>query len=118
MNKIQLHEDLLKQMHDLYVRKNHDYGDSVHDTYVKYGLTSFLVRMEDKLNRIRTLDKNRAEIKIQDEKIEDTLMDLANYAILAIIEEKLKKKELTDYPIKNKMNAEEMLEKLKNMKEE
>lgn len=105
MNKIQLHEDLLKQMHDLYIRKNHDYGDSVHDTYVKYGLTSFLVRMEDKLNRVRTLDKNRENVKISDEKIEDTLIDLANYAILAVIEEKIKKKELTDYPIKNKINT-------------
>ena len=103
MNKIQLHEDLLKQMHDLYIRKNHDYGDSVHDTYVKYGLTSFLVRMEDKLNRVRTLDKNRENVKISDEKIEDTLIDLANYAVLAVIEEKLKKKELIDYPIKNKI---------------
>lgn len=118
MNKIQLHEDLLKQMHDLYIRKNHDYGDSVHDTYVKYGLTSFLVRMEDKLNRVRTLDKNRENVKVSDEKIEDTLMDLANYAVLAVIEEKVEKEKLTNYCIKDRMSAEEMLEKIKNIKEE
>ena len=84
MDKIQLHKDLLDKMHELYIIKNHDYGDSVHDTYEKYGITSFLVRMEDKLNRTRQLTK--IEGKVLDEKLEDTLMDLANYAILAIIE--------------------------------
>lgn len=91
MNKIELHQQILNEMHNLYERKNHDYGDSVHDTYMKYGLTSFLVRIEDKLNRIRTLDKNRNDIKVTDEKIEDTLLDLANYAVIALVEEKLSK---------------------------
>lgn len=79
-----LHQELLDYMHNLYITKNHDYGNSVHDTYEKYGLTSFLVRIEDKLNRVRTLSKNDA--KVNDEKIEDTLMDMANYAILAVME--------------------------------
>ena len=77
-------ESLAKQMADTYRKKNADYGDSVHDTYVKYGLTSFLVRLEDKLNRARTLSKQTA--RVADEKIEDTLLDMANYAILAVIE--------------------------------
>ena len=51
---------------------------------MKYGLTSFLVRLEDKLNRARTLSKQEAKVK--DEKIEDTLLDMANYAILAVLE--------------------------------
>lgn len=81
---IELHQDLLNYLHNLYVAKNSDYGNSVHDTYTKYGLTSFLVRIEDKLNRARTLSKR--EGLVHDEKIEDTLLDLANYAILAVIE--------------------------------
>lgn len=84
MNNIELHKEMLDDMHNLYIAKNHDYGNSVHDTYEKYGLTSFLVRIEDKLNRARTLSKNDA--KVNDEKIEDTLMDMANYAILAVME--------------------------------
>lgn len=84
MNNIDLHKKMLDDMHTLYITKNHDYGNSVHDTYEKYGLTSFLVRIEDKLNRARTL--NRAEAQVNDEKIEDTLMDMANYAILAVME--------------------------------
>lgn len=86
---IDVHKKLLDDMHDLYIKKNADYGNSVHDTYEKYGLVSFLVRMEDKLNRVRNLNKDNVKIsdaKVKDEKIEDTLMDLANYAILAIIE--------------------------------
>lgn len=86
MNKIEKHKKLLDNLHNLYIVKNHDYGDSVHDTYEKYGLTSFLVRIEDKLNRVRTLNKNINDIQVPTEKIEDTLLDLANYAILAVIE--------------------------------
>lgn len=82
--KIEVHKELLDSLHNLYIAKNRDYGDSVHDTYEKYGLVSFLVRLEDKLNRARTLSKQDAVV--QDEKIEDTLMDMANYAILAVIE--------------------------------
>lgn len=88
MDKIQKHQELLNYLHNLYVTKNHDYGDSVHDTYEKYGLTSFLVRMEDKLNRVRTLNQKQ-DIQVPTEKIEDTLLDLANYAILAVLELKI-----------------------------
>ena len=84
MNKEQLHQELLDYLHNLYITKNHDYGDSVHDTYLKYGLTSFLVRLEDKLNRARTISQKEQLVK--DEKIKDTLLDLANYATLAILE--------------------------------
>ena len=83
-HKIQLHKELIDYLHNLYITKNTDYGDSVHDTYEKYGLVSFLVRLEDKLNRARTLSKKEA--LVNDEKIEDTLLDMANYAILAVIE--------------------------------
>ena len=85
MDKIQEHQKLINYLHELYITKNHDYGDSVHDTYKKYGLTSFLVRIEDKLNRARTISK-KDDILIKTEKIEDTLLDMANYAILAVIE--------------------------------
>lgn len=83
-NNVQLHQELVNYLHNLYITKNTDYGNSVHDTYVKYGLVSYLVRIEDKLNRARTLSKQ--ERMVNDEKLEDTLLDLANYAILAVIE--------------------------------
>ena len=84
MDKIERHKELLDNLHTLYVTKNRDYGDSVHDTYMKYGITSFLVRLEDKLNRARTI--SRKEQLVKDEKLMDTLLDMANYAILAVME--------------------------------
>lgn len=79
-----LHQELLDYIHKLYITKNKDYGSSTHDTYTKYGFTSFLVRLEDKLNRARVISQNKANVA--DEKLEDTLLDLANYAILAVME--------------------------------
>lgn len=84
MNNVEKHKEICNYLNDLYAKKNHDYGDSVHDTFLKYGLTSFLVRMEDKLNRARTLSQKEA--LVNDEKIRDTLLDLANYAIISVIE--------------------------------
>lgn len=87
--KIQLHKELLDYLHNLYVSKNHDYGDSVHNTFERYGLVSFLVRIEDKLNRAATITQKNQWVN--DEKIEDTLLDLANYSIMAVMELKLLK---------------------------
>ena len=84
MTNIEKHKEFCDYLNNLYIEKNHDYGDSVHDTFLKYGLTSFLVRMEDKLNRARTLSQKEA--LVNDEKITDTLLDLANYAIISVIE--------------------------------
>lgn len=76
--------EITKEMADLCEKKNKDYGSSVHDTYLDFGIVAFLVRMQDKLNRLKTTTKQKAEIL--DESTKDTLIDLANYAILAVIE--------------------------------
>ena len=94
--------DYLESMKDLYIKKNHDYGDSVSKTFDEYGLVSFLVRMDDKMNRIKTLNKIQ-DTAVRGEKIEDTLLDLANYAILALTEIEFRKNRLLqneEYPKK------------------
>ena len=68
---------------ELLKEKNTAYGDSASNTYKKYGLIAYLIRMEDKINRLRTLTENPS-INPNDEKIEDSLRDLAGYAILAL----------------------------------
>lgn len=86
-NRVQRFEEITTAMLDLYKRKNADYGNSVAKTFDEYGLVSFLVRIEDKLNRVSTLTKkSTTEQQVKDEKIEDTLLDLANYSIMALIE--------------------------------
>jgi hypothetical protein len=85
MNTVERFKEITEEMQELCKRKNSDYGASVNDTYKRYGLVSYLVRMEDKINRVRNLVLNKNQ-KVEDEKIRDTLMDLANYSILAIID--------------------------------
>lgn len=84
--------EITDEMHELYIKKNSDYGESVTNTYKDFGLVSFLVRMQDKLNRLKTLNKKDSQVK--DESIRDTLVDLANYAILAVIELDKEKEDL------------------------
>lgn len=86
----ELHKEFLDYLHNLYITKNNDYGSSVHDTYLKYGMSAYLIRIEDKLNRARNLTLKSQ--MVDDEKMEDTLLDLANYAILAAMELRQKEK--------------------------
>lgn len=83
-------EQITKLMADTYRRKHHDYGQSTKDTYRKYGPVSMAVRMRDKLNRFETLielEKRGDQIMVN-ESLFDTLLDLANYAIITMIEQK------------------------------
>lgn len=101
--KEKIFQKYLEKMWDLYSKKNHDYGNSVSKTFDEYGLTSFLVRMDDKMNRIKTLNKIQ-DTAVRGEKIEDTLLDLANYAILALTEIEFRKNRLLqneEYPKKD-----------------
>lgn len=86
MTNVALHDSICKTLRDIYISKNEDYGDSTHKSYRDYGMVSFVVRMQDKLNRIYNLACKNSDRKVEDEKVEDTLLDLANYAILALIE--------------------------------
>ena len=81
--------DILNQMYVTFVEKNHDYGNSFSDLFDEFGLTSSAIRLTDKLNRFKTLIDKEGLVK--DESIEDTLLDLANYAIMTIVEMKLRK---------------------------
>lgn len=75
-------ESILNEIRQLHNRKNADYGDSFDKTLDEFGLIASATRMSDKFNRFKSLIKNPAQV--QDEKIEDTLIDLASYAIMTI----------------------------------
>jgi len=81
-------EQITHDLHNIYLRKNHDYGNSFHEQFQEFGLTSAAIRLNDKMLRFKKLIKSESEVK--DESIEDTLKDLANYAILTLIELKNK----------------------------
>lgn len=85
MDKITIHSELCTEMHALYTRKNADYGDSFARLRKRY--PNFVcMRLFDKLNRLDTIIQPGYECKVSDEKIEDTLMDIANYAIMELTE--------------------------------
>lgn len=84
MNKIDLHATICENLTALYARKNADYGDSFGKSFKEYGLTMACIRLEDKLNRIKALRNKDAQVR--DESITDTLMDLANYSIMTLVE--------------------------------
>ena len=84
MNKIGIHKRIAQELTALYERKNHDYGDSFGKSFLEYGMTMPCIRLEDKLNRLKSLTK--ADAEVMDETIDDTLMDLANYAIMTLVE--------------------------------
>ena len=84
-DKIARHKELCDYIHELYERKNHDYGDSFHQTFVEEGMAMARIRLGDKLSRFKALTKS-SEQKVNDESIQDTLLDLANYAIMTVLE--------------------------------
>lgn len=83
--KVERHARICKEINDLYERKNHDYGDSFHQTFVEEGMAMARIRLGDKFSRFKTLSRS-GEQKVNDESIRDTLIDLANYAIMTVLE--------------------------------
>lgn len=77
-------KQIIDEMYDLYLRKNHDYGDSFHKTFEAFGVIAPLIRISDKMERLKTLAKKEALVK--DESMKDTLIDIANYSIMTVIE--------------------------------
>lgn len=83
--KLQTLKTLHSQQQALYVEKNEKYDDAFAKTYAEYGPTVAIIRLEDKLNRVKALvaaglnDSN-------EESLVDTLTDMANYANMFLIE--------------------------------
>lgn len=73
--------DTYDKLKELYLAKNHDYGDSFSESCDEWGIVAALVRMGDKMNRLKSLYKNNGEAKVN-ESMHETASDLANYAIM------------------------------------
>ena len=85
MDRLGIYQYLLNNLEETYKAKNNDYGNSFADTYEKFGCVSFLVRITDEYNKLLTLcDPNIPEQRVK--KIDDTILDLANYCLLWLAE--------------------------------
>jgi len=69
-----------KEALDLFIKKNKDYGDS----FAKHGPIGVIVRMGDKIQRLISVTKSGVNM-VQNESVRDTLIDLHNYAAMAVM---------------------------------
>ena len=79
------HMELCKYLNNLYATKNKKYGDSFSITVQKYGIIAALTRLSDKWQRFETLILTK-DAGTPDESIRDTLLDMANYCIMTVME--------------------------------
>lgn len=80
--KLEAFDDVVSQLRDILERKNHDYGD--HNINV-LGERGCFVRIWDKVSRLKQLMWDNKDAKVKEESIDDSLRDLANYAIITLI---------------------------------
>ena len=84
---------LQREQYELFLHKQHDYGPgniSVGTALktpeeIKLSLTGLWFRMNDKLQRVKTLLMNNRESAVKDEPLEDAYLDVSNYGIMATI---------------------------------
>ena len=87
MDRVQIHKEICEELNKIYAQKNHDYGNSFGETFDKLGIISAITRISDKYNRLCALaTKPEEERQVKDESITDTLLDMANYCIMTVIE--------------------------------
>ena len=74
-------ENIIRSNMDLFLRKNKDYGNSFQD----FGFLGIMVRLNDKINRMKTLHSNNHTSAVPDESFVDTVQDLYNYTLLGLM---------------------------------
>lgn len=93
-------KEIFVESMELYKAKNDDYGDSFGKLYNAFsdvdgllGVGALTIRLEDKLNRLISLSETDYIRQVKGESILDTLLDLANYAMMSIVEIEQRNKE-------------------------
>ena len=79
-------KELTTKMYETFKKKRNDYGPSSRVTFEMFGPESMAVRMFDKLIRYSNLTSGDVNQLVEDESVKDTLLDLANYALITILE--------------------------------
>jgi hypothetical protein len=79
--------DITEKMRETFLKKNHDYGNSFHETWDEFGdkgIITALTQISHKYHRLMNIGLGTKPLV--DESIDDTLLDMANYCILTIME--------------------------------
>lgn len=80
VNRVEQMKKIQAEALELFTRKNADYGDA----FAKYGMIGVLMRIEDKIQRSLSIT-NKGVNLVDDERLRDTLIDLHNYAAMALM---------------------------------
>lgn len=83
MNYSEVMELLTDEILELYEKKNSDYGNSFYKQLDEDGLLVSKIRLQDKLSRFSSIIK-KDTIEVEDEKLRDTLIDLATYSMMTV----------------------------------
>ncbi len=79
--------NITEKMRETFLKKNHDYGNSFHETWDEFGdkgIITALTQISHKYHRLINIGLGTKPLV--DESIDDTLLDMANYCILTIME--------------------------------
>jgi hypothetical protein len=80
MNRTEQLAKIQNEARDLFTKKNKDYGDA----FAEYGTVGVLVRLGDKIKRLQNITRTSVQL-VDDESLRDTLIDLHNYAAMAVM---------------------------------
>lgn len=80
LDKVYL-EKITEEVVELLIRKNTDYGNSYFELRKEFGKVAFVVRLYDKVARLKNLIKSKAQA---DESEEDTIKDIIGYCLLEL----------------------------------
>ena len=80
MDRVEQMKQIQKDALELFIKKNADYGDA----FATFGTIGVLVRIEDKIKRCISISSKKVQL-VDDETLRDTLIDLHNYAAMALM---------------------------------
>ena len=58
-----IHMNICNRLNKIYLAKNKDYGNSFGEQYQEYGITSSVIRLDDKMRRLKQITKNDANVE-------------------------------------------------------
>ena len=109
------HKKLCDLMHEIYIKKNSDYGNSFSDLYDEYGSIISEIHIREKFDRFKQLRTNESQVG---ESIEDTLIDMANYCLLTLLEMKKLNSYIDEEVAEEDIELEEVQDPTENATEE
>lgn len=86
MNNTERFKKITNEMLELYKIKNKNYNNSFSKSFEEFGMIMPLIRISDKLNRMKSIVKQSDNANVGDESLRDSIIDCACYCVLTLME--------------------------------